>query len=134
MWINKQFFEMVLADNKRLQDAVEFEKIGASRMSATAAGLREQKAKDDITIDWMRHRVNALEKEKGALLLAKGVHLPVPEIVPTRPGSVSSLPDFSHMPSFEDVGDEAATRLGLVHDEHGHLTFKDTVGAQLSEG
>jgi len=86
--------------------------------------LREQKAKDDITIDWMRHRVNALEKEKAALLVSKGVNISVPEIVPTRPGTISAPPaGFDHLPSFEDVGDEQAAQFGLSHDDAGRLVL-----------
>ena|SRR5579859_7273871 len=125
MWVSKQFFQMILDDNKRLQDAVEFEKIGASRMSASTNELRTQKAKDDITIDWMRHRINALEKQNAILMQkAAGIAMPVPEIVPTRPGTLSGMPlDFSHLPSFEDVGDEQAAKLGVIHDEEGQLVY-----------
>ncbi len=129
MWINKQLFETILADNKKLQDAVEFERTGASRMSASTNELRAQKAKDDITIDWMRHRINALEKERAILVQkAAGISLPTPEIVPTRPGTMtnpSMLVDFDSLPSFEDVGDSEAQRLGLKHDDLGFLEFKD---------
>jgi hypothetical protein len=126
MWISKAFFELITGDNKRLAESVEFEKLGASRMSAVATTLREQKAKDDMTIDWMRHRVNALEKQNSILMgKATGLHFPVPEIVPTRPGTISGLDFNGSMPSFEDVGETEAASLGIGHDAEGHLTFKE---------
>jgi hypothetical protein len=122
MWISRQFFDMVLSDNKRQQFDMQKLQAECAVGEARVAALREQKAKDDITIDWMRHRVNALEKEKAALLVSKGINISVPEIVPTRPGTVSSTPPgFDHLPSFEDVGDEQASKFGVAHDDLGHL-------------
>lgn len=134
MWINKALFETILADNKKQAESILFERTGASRMSASYAILREQKAKDDMTIDWMRHRINALEKQNAILLQkAAGVIMPVPEIVPTRPGSMS-VTDFAPMASFEDIGDEEATRLGIRADDFGFLEFQeDHPGAVKTE-
>lgn len=130
MWVNKILFQTILDDNKKLQEAVEFERIGASRMSASTNELRAQKAKDDITIDWMRHRINALEKERTILVQkVAGIALPTPEIVPTRPGTMT-VPDFSSMPSFEDVGDTEAQRLGIRHDEYGVAEFVNDMRGQ----
>jgi len=127
MWVNRVLFDTILADNKAMQEQVLFERTGASRMSATATALREQKAKDDMTIDWMRHRINALEKERVILLQrAAGIILPTPEIVPSAPKTVApgSL-SMNDLPSFEDVGDAEALRLGLKHDEGGNLEYVD---------
>jgi hypothetical protein len=124
MWINKQFFELVLADNRKQQQELQDERTSLA-VAQHAVGLhREQKAKDDITIDWLRHRVNALEKEKGSLLASKGIPISVPEIVPGRPGTMSAPPSsFDSMPSFEDIGDEEAKRLGVDHDADGNIVF-----------
>lgn len=124
MWVNKILFQTILDDNKKAQD----DTIALARQ---VAGLQtkivisiEQKAKDDLSIDWMRHRVNALEKQNAVLLgKATGMHFAVPEIVPTRPGTISAPPQFDTMPSFEDVGDDEADRLGLTHDPVGMLTY-----------
>ena len=124
MWVNRAYFETVIADNQQ-QDADLREKahdlallIGESRT------LTAQKAKDDLTIDWLRHRVNALEKEKTILFQkVSGVAFPTPEIVVTRPGTMT-VPDFSSMPSFEDVGDAEAERLGIKHSDVGELVFQ----------
>lgn len=122
MWVNKQLFDMIVADNKAQQ--LDLHKLNAEcAVSASRVqGLREQKSKDDITIDWMRHRINALEKTNAVLLQkAAGVFVPVPEIVPTRPGTITEPADFSHMPSFADVGDEEAKRLGVAVDDLGFI-------------
>lgn len=122
MWVDRKLFQHVLDDNKQQQleivDLRSFNRDMVARVEAT----REQKAKDDITIDWMRHRVNALEKQ-NALLLGKatGLAFPIAEIVPTRPGTITLPDNYSEMPDFEDVGDERAVSLGLKHDEAGYL-------------
>lgn len=123
MWVNKVLFNHMLADSKVQSDRYERAMVDVGHFSAQAETMKVQKAKDDITIDWMRHRVNALEKQ-NALLLGKaaGIFVPVPEIVPNRPGSMS-VPDFDSMPSFDDVGDEKAKELGVTHDESGELVF-----------
>jgi hypothetical protein len=124
MWVNKQLFELVIADNKAQADKSTAWQNTSHALQAQLDEKRAQKAKDDITIDWMRHRVNALEKTNAILLQkAAGVHLPVPEIVPTRPGTMT-MPTFDSMPSFEDVGDEEAKRLGVAHDEAGFAQFQ----------
>lgn len=125
MWIKAKYYERLLDDNNsELNLTCELYK-ELSAIAATIDGLRAQKAKDDLTIDWMRHRINALEKERAILLnKVAGIHIPVPEIVPTRPGTLSrDLPDFDSLPSFEDVGDQEATRLGIKHLDDGTLKY-----------
>jgi hypothetical protein len=126
MWVNRKFFEMVIADNKAQADKLTQWQNTAHVLQTKHDDALAQKVKDDLNIDWLRHRVNALEKQ-NALMLAKvaGIHVPVPEIVPTRPGTVTPLPaGFDHLPSFEDVGDDEAARLGVRHDDLGFLDFK----------
>lgn len=122
MWVNKGLYQVVLDDNRRQQEQNAKMRETAAVYLQSAQELRSQKAKDDITIDWMRHRINALEKQNAILMQkAAGIAFPVPEIVPTRPGSMS--PDYTEMPSFEDVGDVEAARLGIKHDETGKLEY-----------
>lgn len=122
MWINRKYFESIVANCElHLRNVMS---LGSENVSlrTRAQELTAQKAKDDITIDWMRHRINALEKERAVLVQkAAGISLPVPEIVPTRPGTMSAPPSFDSMPTFDDVGDAEAARLGLRHDDHGFL-------------
>jgi hypothetical protein len=113
MWIDRKYFELIVAERERLVEKVTHLEANGMSLATQVVTAQTQKAKDDITIDWMRHQVNALSKQ-NALLIAKaaGIHVPVPEIVPTRPGTMT-VPDFSSMPSFEDVGDDEANRLGI---------------------
>jgi hypothetical protein len=125
MWVNKQMFDMIVADNKAQAEEITALNIQVIEAQERAINLRTQKAKDDISIDWLRHRVNALEKQSAVLMnKAAGILLPVPEIVPTRPGTMSDIPDFDTMPSFEDVGDTEAQRLKVKHDEDGNVLYQ----------
>ncbi len=124
MWVNKDLFQTILNDNKQQADDLAHGRAEMQRAVISVSLLREQKAKDDITIDWLRHRVNALEKQNSVLVQkVAGVSFPVPEIVPTRPGTIS--PGFDTLPSFEDVGDSEAARLGIGHLDDGTVTFAD---------
>ncbi len=77
----------------------------------------------------MRHRNNSLERLNAQLLLkAAGIHVSVPEIVVDRPGTMTpSLPEAfaASMPSFEDIGDAEAARLGIRHDKAGNLEYRE---------
>jgi len=62
-----------------------------------------------VNADWLRVKVNGLELEKAGLLQkAYNITLPVPEIVRT-PQTSQPFEQFS----FDDIGDEAARKLGL---------------------
>lgn len=125
MWVTKSLFDMIVADNK-----AQAERLGqvwntCYSLQAKYDVVSNQKSKDDVTIDWMRHRINALEKQNAILMgKAAGIHFPVPEIVPSRPGTMTPPPDYDTMPSFEDLGDSEATRLGVAHDADGNVVFK----------
>lgn len=126
MWVNKDLFQRVLDDNKAQAEKLTLVWNTCHVLQTKHDDALCQKAKDDITIDWMRHRLNALEKERAILLnRVGGIVIPIPEIVPSRPGTISELPmDMTHLPSFEDVGDTEATRLGISHDNEGNLKYK----------
>ncbi len=123
MWINRDFFNTLTEDHG---EQIEQLKQKAAEVAALVAENRQilvQKAKDDLTMDWLRHRVNALEKQNTVLLQkATGLAFATPEIVPTRPGTMT-VPDFAHLPSFEDVGDDEAVRLGIRHTEDGEVSY-----------
>ena len=126
MWVNKALFEMIVADNKAQQTEIRDIRVAEAQGAGAYMRLAEQKAKDDLTIDWMRHRINALERANSILMnKVSGVSMPVPEIVSSRPGTMSNLPDtMTHMPSFEDVGDDEGARLGVFHNAEGELDFR----------
>lgn len=124
MWINKRLLEIILQDNRRQQEEI-------ARLRGCVAGadqhrtdLTAQKAKDDLHLDYCRHRINALERERAILLnKAAGIVIAVPEIVEARPGTMSPPFDFGTLPSFEDVGDSEAMRLGIEHDDSGTVVY-----------
>jgi hypothetical protein len=121
MWVNKDLFYTILADNKAMQEQVLFERSGASRMSAYAKTVGEQNVKHEMTIDWMRHRINALEKERTVLLQSvAGITLPTPEIARSEPRSVAA-PQFGM--AFEDMGDAEAKKQHIGHDEGGNVEY-----------
>lgn len=93
---------------------------------ARCGELAAQHRADQVSIDWLRHRVNQLEKER-AILLREVTHLaiPTPEIATDHRNTMTAaLPDGFSMPSFEDVGDQMAERMGIKHDPEGHTTYQ----------
>lgn len=125
MWIDKAFFNMVLTDNKEQESQIaQLREVGAALVQLKI-DLTAQKAKDDLHLDYCRHRINALERERAILLnKAAGIVIATPEIVSTRPGTMTSPPDFGTMPSFDDLGDAEASRLGVGHDDAGNLVYR----------
>lgn len=124
MWINRDLFDSVMHDHAVVRDENVALHVCSAVTDAQLALAKEQKAKDDLHIDWLRHRVNALEKQNIQLLgKVTGIAFPVPEIVMSRAGAMTLPPDFDTMPSFEDVGDSEAARLGLSLDENGQLLY-----------
>lgn len=123
MWVNKRWFESVLETNKFLTTGLAAARQAEVVDQVMVVELRLQKSKDDITIDWLRSRVNALEKERTVLLMkAAGIALPTPEITPVGP-RVFDSPKYDMGTDFNDVGDAEAARLGITHDEEGNLAY-----------
>lgn len=124
MWVNRDIYERLLANDEVLQREWRVCHAANERLTGEHIMLHAQKIKDDISIDWLRHRVNALEKQNAQLLQkVTGVAFPTPEIVAVRPGTMTV--DFDTMPSFEDLGDAEAARLGVSLDEQGHVVYAD---------
>jgi hypothetical protein len=93
-----------------------------------ASVLREQLASQKVSLDWLRTRVNQLEKERAILMRERtGLNIPIPEIVEHIGGNAmrTVVPPSMQMPSFEDIGDEAAQQLGITHNENGELDYAD---------
>lgn len=107
--------------------------------AATFIELNRQLAAAQATADWMRVRVNQLER-KNAMLESK-LGLPptdVPEIVsatsPTlnapqiRPGQLPDSPTlqdlFAGNINLEDMGDEAAEKVGASWDDNGQVIYR----------
>jgi len=76
------------------------------------------------TMDWMRLRLNQLEHERARLIENyMGVRISVPNIEPAQ--STDNNADlFNQVPSYEDVGDTEAERMGIGWDEDGQFVAK----------
>lgn len=124
MWVNKELFQRILDDNKEQSQELQRRVGEFEHVMATAVELKTQQAKDIISIDWLRNRVNALEKQNAILMgKATGLLFPTPEIVPTRPGTIGGVPDFDMLPSYEDMGDAEAKRRGVSLDDDGFIQY-----------
>lgn len=123
MFVNRVLFQQLLDNNRWLQEKLEQSRIQCHGLVVENNVVHSQKAKDDITIDWMRHRINALEKERTVLLQkVAGINLPTPEIeiAPAR----QAVADLNWDHGFEDVGDEEAARLGIQHNDLGEVVYQ----------
>lgn len=82
---------------------------------AEARVLGEQNRVLQVQLDFMRVQTNQLQKERAILLnQVAGIRIPIPEITSTR--DMDSQDILAAMPSFEDMGDEAAAREGIQND------------------
>ena len=115
MWIRWQNFEALLTLEVTAR--------------AEARVLGEQNKVLQTHLDWLRIRVNQLEKERASLLFKiTNISFAVPEMVqqdttaPANNGIPHSF-DQDQAPSFEDPGDEIAAHLGIEHTPDGRLKF-----------
>jgi len=76
------------------------------------------------TMDWMRLRLNQLEHERAQLIHNyMGVQIAVPNIEPSRQ-SDNPADLFNQVPSYDDVGDAEADRMGIGWDDDGQFVAK----------
>lgn len=98
----------------------------AASAQGAAAELRIINAQLLTSIDWLRAKVNQLEKERVVLLReTTKLSFPLVEIArehPTNSMSVTIPPGMA-LPTFEDVGDDAANQLGISHDAAGEIQY-----------
>lgn len=86
--------------------------------------------------EWLRVRVNQLERER-ALLLQRALALPMeaPELLreeparPIAPPTTHDLVRANGLPhlagiDFDDLGDELAQSLGIDHDSEGRIRYR----------
>jgi hypothetical protein len=109
MWINtKDFIKLA-------------EKVADAQGAASA--LKNELDKRDVTIDWLRTRVNQLEKERALLMRERtGLNIPIPEIAPAQQVTGSRMSGIMAIDDlFEDIGDAEARKQGILHDENGEL-------------
>lgn len=96
-----------------------FDTLNAERITAAAEArvLADQNAAYKITMDWMRHRLHQVEQERAHLLKTyMGVAVQVPSFVKPEPDPDDVLGGAN---IFQDIGHEAAERLGIKWDEVG---------------
>lgn len=107
MWISRSIYQ----DQKDKLVRTE-ERLAAIQSHASAM---------KTTMDWMMVRLTQLEHERAQLIFNyTGVKIAVPSVEPVaRPTESADM--FNQLPSFDDVGDEEAARLGLDWDSEGEL-------------
>lgn len=109
MWIKRAAYDAMLARALEAQGA--------------CGALERQVANQKTTMEWMIHRLTQLEHERAALLYRyMDVKITVPVIETDAPKPADASQIGSDLPSFQDVGDEEAKRLGLDWDEQGRAT------------
>lgn len=73
-------------------------------LRATNARLREENIRQQGLIEWMKLRLNAVEKERAQLIAAAiGVKIAIPEFVPAQ----SEETALNEMPNLSTVGGDA---------------------------
>ena len=109
MWITRKTFE-----DTRLDLAKHHEECRV---------LAAQNHVLQVNLDWLRTRVNQLEMERAQLLWNYiGVKVPVPEIQRVQDPQDPVHP-LNELPSFADVGDKEAARLGIGWDAEGRVAY-----------
>lgn len=91
----------------------------------------EQLAIAQNNFEWARVRLNQVEAERATFLSAL-LHLPIapPAIEREEPPQPATATPGVGLPislgfDFEDVGDDAARRMGLEHDDGGALRYRN---------
>lgn len=107
MWLSRIAFEKLLQDHS----------VAVGR----AAAIEQQNTKLHATMDWMRLRLNQLEHERSVLVENyMGVKIPAPTIERAEAAPIGSA-ILNEVPSFEDMGDDAASAAGIAWDDTGRL-------------
>lgn len=110
MWISRSDYDAMLGRALEANGAKE--------------ALERQVATQKTTMDWMVMRLTQLEHERASLIYRyMDIKITVPEVSLDAPVTPENPPSsMSDLPSFNDVGDEEAKRLGLDWDENGRVT------------
>ena len=109
MWIKRSEYRQLVQDT-------------AAALGARDAMQRQVDAQK-VNQDWMVLRLTQLEHERAQLIHNyMGVKVTVPTIELDVPVTPESSAIGSDLPSFNDVGDEEAKKLGLDWDDDGFVT------------
>lgn len=110
MWIRRQMFEDLIS--KRAVAEGE------------ARTLAEQNKVLQANMDWMRLRISQVEKINAQFLYnISGVKIPVPEVQNAMTQAMGENHPFNKLPSFEDVGDQQASEMGIKVNRDGTITY-----------
>ncbi len=94
-----------------------------AKLEAENSALKADVTSTKINLDWLRVQYNQVQAERTQLMNTRyGLHVATPQLQPS-PGAYfptlaaqeaisSQVPKFEDL-SFEDIGDEAARKLGL---------------------
>lgn len=106
MWIDRKTYDDLRLDNAKLQEE--------SRV------LNRTNNQMATTIDWFRVRITQLEHERAQLLFNyTGVKISTPVI--EHAPSVDVARALQSMPSFQDIGDAEAAKLGVGWGDAGEM-------------
>jgi hypothetical protein len=109
MWVRYSTFEAMLKERS--------EAVGA------AQALKEQVVAQKGTLEWLTFRLTQLEHERAQLIFNyMGVKITVPEAIPAStetPLSASEM--LNAVPSFDDMGDDAAKAHGIGWNDDGRV-------------
>jgi hypothetical protein len=98
MWVNKATFDAAQQREILMQKEVWHQRGLADRLTLENARLRAD-------LDWFKHRLNQVERERGQLIQAAiGVKVAVPEFVPTFEDPATALHE---MPNLSTIGGDA---------------------------
>lgn len=99
----------------------EAERDARVRAEAVAGALQNQVATLTTAMDWQMMRLTQLEKERAQLIQRyMGITIAVPEVHQERLDSSATLQE---LPSFDDVGDKEAARLGIHWNDVGEVEY-----------
>lgn len=102
MWISKAHYLTL----NGLIDSSQARNTEMLRRDGERVQLQAENARLRSDLDWFKHRLNQVERERGQLIQAAiGVKIAVPEFVPTYEAPDKALME---MPDFATVGNDAA--------------------------
>lgn len=102
MWIAKEKMVAFEVTNAKLNEEVKTLQI---LQHVKVLGLERMNARLQADLDWFKHRLNQVERERGQLIQAAcGIKIAVPEFVPTFEDPAEAL---NQMPDLSSVGDDA---------------------------
>lgn len=117
MWISDKVQALLTAAQEQ---RIALEKQVAQMMGANAL-LTSENAQLRSTVEWMKIRLNSVEKERAQLISAAiGVKVAVPEFMPaTDPDAMANA--LAEMPDLSSIGEDAKDDgvAGLVGTEKG---------------